>query len=230
MFGLSLFRPSIGSFMVISILILSSVSAILWSLVKERYAKVASLVEKVAIGQADIARWENAWDKSQETLRQLQRQIDSADAVAHQLQRQQAAAIAQRQSESRSAQNRTDSILQILKEDVNARPAAAISPVLDGFDPVVLLGIRRLQCLQSSRIAGKNPGECAHQASLYPDQSSTARAEDGTRRYAPTVRQQLWLLGLVYRFRDWGEACYADKDALAVLQAKLLMSESFFGN
>jgi hypothetical protein len=217
MFGLDGIRLSILGSMFLLVTMLGATSVALWSQLSAKDAKIESQNHDLKVAAADVSRWQAAWSDSQAALGQLQEQIDAADVFARRVQRQQVEATAQRQLESRASQNRTSAILQILKDDTDARAIVATSMVREGFDPVVLVGIRWLQCLQSARAAGGDPARCQGRASLSASGSRTATTPAGAGHYSPTVTEQLWLLGLVYRFREWGEACYADKDAVGSL-------------
>jgi hypothetical protein len=217
MIGFPAIKFAINAAMIFAIVLLGSALAILWSHVEEKNVRIASLSDTIATQEADIARWQAAWGASQAVLDKLQKQIDIADAKARQIQSQQRASIAQRQLESRASQNRTNSILQTLKGQADEERTSRKATIVEDFDPIVLAGIHWLQCLQTSSATSGDPAECAGRASVSGDRPFVVGAPTGARRYSPTVRQQIWLLGLVYRFRDWGEACYRDKDSIGLL-------------
>jgi hypothetical protein len=217
MIGVPAIKFAVSAAMILAIVLLGSASAILWSRVEAKNVRIASLSDTIAIQRADIARWQIASENSHAAMSRLQKQIDIADAKAREVQSQQMAAVAQRQLESRASQNRTSSILQALKSQANEKPNSPTAAIFEDFDPIVLAGIRRLQCLQNSNATGRDPAECAGRASLSTDRPFVIGAPTRARRYAPTVMQQIWLLSLVYRFRDWGEACYRDKDLIGLL-------------
>jgi hypothetical protein len=221
MFSFSLIRIYTFLTMGLAIVALSAASLILSARIDSRDVKIDALSSEIGQEKADIVRWRAAWNESQMTVGRLQKQIDEADAMAQRLRAQQTTAVIERQLESRASQNRSNSILLTLKDQADVHSMVKNSNAGDGFDPVVLAGIHWLQCLQSVRVAGGNPTECQGRVKIFTDRSVSATAATRARHYIPTVNQQLWLLGLVYRFRDWGEACYADKEAIANDQSNI---------
>jgi hypothetical protein len=218
MVGFSSIKLAVLGAMFVLLVTLGTVSKLLWSDLRTRDAKIQSQAHDLEILTADVGRWRAAWADSQNALRRLQNQIDSEDVLARHFQGEQVKTVAQRQLESRAAQNRTSSILQTLKDQVDQHATATSSVIHEGFDPVVLAGIRWLQCLQSASRTGADTAKCQGGATLPTGKSYAVGPTARAGRYAPTVSQQLWLLGLVYRFREWGAACYADKDAIMVAQ------------
>jgi hypothetical protein len=214
MLGFSRIKLYVFFAMTLAIVSLGAISMVLWSQIDSGKTRTNIMAKEISMSKADTARWQAAWNDSQTSIRQLRREIDVADTAARQLQVRQRAAVALRQLESRAALNRTDGILRTLENQADARSTIAVPAVHDGFDPIVLAGIHWLQCLQSNHASGGDPAKCQSRASLSSDRLRAAAAPARADHYAPTIAQQLWLLGLVYRFRDWGEACYADKEAM----------------
>jgi hypothetical protein len=218
MVGFSSIKLAVFGAMFVLVVTLGTVSRLLWSDLRIRDAKIQSQSHDLEILTADVSRWRAAWTDSQNALTRLQKQIDSEDVLVRHFQGEQAKAVVQRQLESRAAKNRTNSILQTLKGQADEHATPTSSVVHEGFDPVVLAGIRWLQCLQSASRTGADAAKCQGRATLPTGKSYAVGPTARAGRYAPTVSQQLWLLGLVYRFREWGAACYADKDAIMVAQ------------
>jgi hypothetical protein len=207
--------------MVLTIVALGSATLVLMSRIEAKNTRIQTLAEEIVTVQADVTRWQVAWGGSQATIARFQKEIDAADAGARKIQERQMATVAQRQIENRATQNRTGVILQTLKDQTDVSPTINSPVVHDGFDPVVLAGIRWLQCLQSAAAIGSSSTECRGRAQISAGRPFAPDTSARTGRYAPSVTQQLWLLGLVYRFRDWGAACYADKDAIAESQINM---------
>jgi hypothetical protein len=156
------------------------------------------------------------------TIAKQQASMDAMDAKARAIQADQAGRVVVLTEQRRAAQNQTSQILDTLKGQIDVKPVAAAPDVVPDFDPVVSRGIAWLQCLQSARTHGMPASSCAGGPVVSTGGSDAVRSAAGARHYAPTVEQQLWLLGLVYRFRDWGVACEADKAAIAKSEGVVL--------
>lgn len=102
-------------------------------------------------------------------------------------------------------------------EALHARPKITIQGVSDGWDPVVLDGMRALKCVQLRAAAGGQGDfpDCRLQG--QGDSARTGLAGDpaGTDYPRPTAEQQLEFLSFAWRLRDWGASCYDDKRAIA---------------
>jgi hypothetical protein len=152
----------------------------------------------------------------------MQKQWDEADAKAQatiKAQQQQAGALA---AELQTTTDQREAYLQQLKEAGHARPIVVSQTVHDGWDPVVVAGMRRLKCVQLAALgAGNLPAaDCGVQA---PDGAGRPVAPGdpaGAGDYRPTFDQQLQFLADAWRLRDWGASCYADKRAIAAAQPK----------
>jgi hypothetical protein len=133
-----------------------------------------------------------------------QDQMMKLDALAKQLQVQYNAAKVSIQLQRRADQNRSSDMLGQLEEKANVSPITKGQPIVDGWDPLVLTGIKWVQCLQRADASGRQPTSCADGSTPVSTGSSTLGGSTGARDYRPTRTQQLWLLGVVYRERDWG--------------------------
>jgi hypothetical protein len=151
------------------------------------------------------------------TIAKQQASMDALDAKARAIQADQAGRVATLTEQRRAAQNQTSQILDTLKGQIDVKTVPS-PDVIPDFDPVVSRGIAWLQCLQSARARGLPAASCAGGPAVSAGGSDAPGSATGARRYAPTVDQQLWLLGLVYRFRDWAVACYDDKVAISATE------------
>jgi hypothetical protein len=177
----------------------------------ERDAKVELLANMTAQRDQQIAAKENYL----RLARLQQADMDEMDAKARAVQKSQSAQIQQLAQERRAAQNGTAAILANLKGPSDAQ-TAAVSPIIKtGFDPRIVIGLRWLQCLQDARARDAGADACAGRFALPAGGSGAAGRQTGADRYAPSFDDQLWLLGLVYQFRDWGIGCFDDKRAIA---------------
>jgi hypothetical protein len=139
--------------------------------------------------------------------------MDAMDRKARAVQTSQSEQIQQLAGERRAAQNGTAAIIASLKgpSDVQAVVSSIVKP---GFDPCIVLGVRWLQCLQDARSRGAGADSCTGRFAVPAGGSCAAGRPAGADRYAPSFDDQLWLLGLVYQFRDWGIGCFDDKRAI----------------
>lgn len=162
----------------------------------------------VKVGQGIITGMQAQWDEADA---QAKATIAAGEQKAVQL-----AADLQTTSDQR------ESYLQQLKEAGHARPIVVSQVVKDGWDPVIVDGMRRLKCVQLAALAGPNgvpAADCRVQAQNGATGPNVAADPAGAGDYRPTFDQQLQLLSDTWRLRDWGASCYADKRAIAASQA-----------
>ena len=158
----------------------------------------------VKVGQGIITGMQAQWDEA-----------DSKAKATIAAGEQKAAELA---ADLQATSDQRESYLQQLKEAGQARPIVVSQVVRDGWDPVVLAGMRRLKCVQLAAIAGSHgvpAADCGLQAEAGAAGSDLAADPAGAGDYRPTFDQQLQLLSDAWRLRDWGASCYADKRAIA---------------
>lgn len=109
------------------------------------------------------------------------------------------------------------------REALNARPKVVVQGVADGWDPVVLAGMRQLKCVQlrSAASAAGSEGDvadCGVSDDLQGGGSGLAGDPSGADYPRPTAEQQLEFLSWAWELRYWGAKCYAAKRAIAESQ------------
>lgn len=145
-------------------------------------------------------------------------QQDEADRVereAADIQARQRAASSSLQAQLDVAKSQTRSIMQALKDAHHETPG---EPVRDGFDPLILVGIEWLSCLQRAGNAGGDEAACTGGQGLSASGSATAIDGTGAGNWRPTFEQQRWLLSEVYKLHDWGRGCVNQVQAIAKTQ------------
>lgn len=161
----------------------------------------------VRVGQGIIEGMQKQWDEADTKA--------SAVIKAQQRSAQDLAAALQTTSDEREA------YLQQLMEAGHARPVIVSQGVKDGWNPIVLAGMRKLKCVQLAALTGNLPAaDCGVQAQDGSRGPVAAGDSAGAGDYRPTFDQQLQFLSDAWRLRDWGSSCYSDKRAIAASQAQ----------
>lgn len=141
---------------------------------------------------------------------------DQIEADAAETRRRQQAQAATLQQQLDAAKTQTSTLMQALKDAHNDETPG--EPIRDGFDPLVLIGIDRLSCLQRTGNAGGDQAACAGGPSVSAGRSAAALDGTGAGHWRPTFEQQLWLLNEVFKLHDWGRGCVGQVQAIAKSQ------------
>jgi hypothetical protein len=128
MLGLSGLKLYVGLGMVLAIIVLGAASAVLWSRLDAKDAKIAGLAQQLELAAGDAQRWQKAMlerqgviDRQAAALRRLESDGAAARAIADEQAGQAQAKIAQLEAK-----------LQTLKEAAHARPqdVRALGPIV----------------------------------------------------------------------------------------------------
>lgn len=145
-------------------------------------------------------------------------QQDEADRVerdAAEIQARQRAASSSLQDQLDVAKAQTRTIMQALKD---AHHETLGQPIRDGFDPLILVGIDWLRCLQRAGNAGGDEAACAGRSGLSAGGPAAPIDGTGTGNWRPTFEQQRWLLNELYKLHDWGRGSVGQIEAIAKTQ------------
>jgi hypothetical protein len=147
------------------------------------------------------------------------READAADATAK------ATLAAQKLEASKirgaldTATETTETLIQQIQDARHARPAIVVSQtVTDGFDPLIVVGLERLKCVQRARNRSQPADGCGVPLSLAGGGAGAAGATNGAGDYRPGFDTQLRMLNDMWRLHDWGASCYQDKAAIRAAQ------------
>jgi hypothetical protein len=153
-------------------------------------------------------------------LKRQQDRMDENDAVARtSLQKQQANAHALA-VKLRDATDQKHAVLAQLQEEINARPETVVVSVSvpDGWDPAIVVGMRRLKCVQLTAAGNPDAADCRVSGTAGAGRSGLVGDPTGAPYPRPTARQQLDFLAFAWSLREWGASCYDDKRAIAESQ------------
>jgi len=147
-----------------------------------------------------------------------QDQADQIEREAAEIQARQRQASSSLQAQLDVAKTQTSTLMQALKDAHHESPESDGQPVRDGFDPLILVGIDRLSCLQRTGNAGGDEAACAGRSSVSAGGPAAALDGTGAGHWRPTFEQQIWLLNEVYKLHDWGRGCVNQVQAIAKTQ------------
>jgi len=176
-----------------------------------------------AAAKHDLATMTSDRDAQLEGLRiakgalgRQQAEMDAKDKAAR-------ASLAQQQDSARTlavklaaATDEKNALFSQLQEQIDARPNTVVVSVHapDGWDPVVVSGMRKLRCVQLSAGNPTAP-DCRVPADPGAGRSGLAGDPAGAAYPRPSARQQLDFLAFAWSLREWGASCYDDKRAIA---------------
>lgn len=151
-------------------------------------------------------------------IQKLHAQVDTLDAQARASQQQQQAKARDLAVKLAAAEDEKTALFAELEEKIDVRPIVVSQTVPDGWDPVVVAGMRRLKCVQLSAAGHPDAADCRVPGAVDSGRSGAAGDPAGTAYPRPSARQQLDFLAFAWRLRDWGASCYDDKRAIAAAQ------------
>jgi hypothetical protein len=157
-------------------------------------------------------------------LKRQQERMDETDAQARASLQQQQASARDLAVRLQSATDLKNAAIAQLQEEIDARPSARPETFTvsvyapDGWDPVVVAGMRRLRCLQLAAAGHQDAADCRVPAENDAGRSGLAGDPAGAAYPRPSARQQLDFLAFAWSLREWGASCYDDKRAIAAAQ------------
>lgn len=148
--------------------------------------------------------------------RQQQTMRDMDERTTASLKRQQEDAL-KLASQNQSLADDRDSLLARIKDAAHDHDTTVIvSGVSQGWDPLILAGMRCLRGVQLGR--DLSAPDCRIQATDGAGGSGSVGSPTGANPPRPSAEQQADFLAFAWRLRDWGASCYADKRAIAAGQ------------
>lgn len=170
---------------------------------KDRDAQVAGL----ETAKESLRRQQEVWDADQaKTLKTAAVQQQAITDIATKLQ---------------DASEDRDTYLQQLKDQAHARPATILvsgPQAPEGWDSLVVAGMRRLRCVQLADSRHQSAADCRIPAEVHSGLAGASGDPAGAGAARPSADQQLDFLAFAWRLRDWGASCYADKAAIRASQ------------
>jgi hypothetical protein len=156
--------------------------------------------------------------QAQGEIQNLHGQVDTLDRQARASQQHQQAAARELAVKLAAATDEKNALFAELEEKIDVRPIVVSQTAADGWDPVVVAGMRRLKCLQLTAAGHPDAADCRVSDPGDAGRSGAAGDPAGAPYPRPDARQQLDFLAFAWRLREWGASCYDDKRAIAAAQ------------
>lgn len=200
------------------ILVLACGNVTFWALWNGAAKGEKAAVERLADMTAMRDGLSRDLDNAIEARDREHREADAADAKAKATLAEQKKQAAEIRNALDAATDQTETLIQQIQDARHARPIVVSQTATDGFDPLIVIGLERLKCVQRAANRGDAPDGCGVPVSDAGGGAGAAAGSAGAGDFRPGFDTQLRMLNDLWRLHDWGAACYRDKAAIRSAQ------------